>query len=577
MASSYLAALSLLAGSASAADIVWSVFAYVHHGERTPLASPNGAALTPPGAVEMENLGGDFKNRFRANTSVHYVQGMSGDALDNTMLDISAYDAQYATGSAQAFMQGLFPPTNLSFAYNDGGSTAASSANGTITDFPLNGYQYPDVYVPSSMTGDEGAVWVNGDVGCTARAIALADAKMDLHEEDDHIQSIFDDVFPDSPFVEALVNSNNAYKLYDYARYEAAHDATVAEELTATELQYLRDIAWAAVFMEHAGLYAGDGDMILAMAGRMLAGAVVDAFDSYYASGGYTHRMNFVFGSFEPLLAFNAITNLTNDNSGLGILGGFPAFGSALVFELYTPSGASASSLLSDDGNFMPEQDLQSDLHVRAAWVEDPSDTRWEELFLFDSSSPSLQWDDFVDKMTTAGISTTKEWCQTCEVTDGFCGGYYLEELVDSGTLGQSGIAPAIAGAIGVVGTILLFLALIATAFFCLGIRLHRPGKDDANKGYRGEERRREDSDVKVGNNGERAAKVGSWELGGGNLKGTSGGSTQATEVSVSSSGNGAAPTGAGGLTIGKWGRRREKEDDEISVLGPQVHARESV
>jgi hypothetical protein len=51
---------------------------------------------------------------------------------------------EYVAASAQAFLQGLYPPTNQN---SSGGTLEAVDilANGTISQAPLNGYQYPQL------------------------------------------------------------------------------------------------------------------------------------------------------------------------------------------------------------------------------------------------------------------------------------------------------------------------------------------------------------------------------------------------------------------------------------------------
>ena len=44
-------------------------------------------------------------------------------------------------------------------------------ANGSIIDFPLGGYQYPQIYTASRL--DPNSIYVAGDVNCAAHDVAV--------------------------------------------------------------------------------------------------------------------------------------------------------------------------------------------------------------------------------------------------------------------------------------------------------------------------------------------------------------------------------------------------------------------
>jgi hypothetical protein len=153
--------LALLATFASAQnETVWSSVAYVLYGERTPLRTSIDPNLTPLGAQQLFSLGNVLRARW-LDKSVTYpgitdfkgMQGISQNAIDNSQLDILSMSDEYVVASAQAFMQGLYPPKTSTFLDMED----AVLANHTLVDFPLNGYQYPRVQTLSVV--DPTSTW----------------------------------------------------------------------------------------------------------------------------------------------------------------------------------------------------------------------------------------------------------------------------------------------------------------------------------------------------------------------------------------------------------------------------------
>ncbi len=165
-----LAATLSLAGGAlaqSTNETVWSSFAYILYGERTPLRGQLEPSLTPLGAQQLYSQGSLFRSRYLSNSSLSDednaittnspIAGIERLSLDNSQLSLYSTADDYVVGGALAFMQGLYPPVTVTFAYDNGGVNASRLANGTMIDYPLNGYQYPTI---STVTlTDVNAVW----------------------------------------------------------------------------------------------------------------------------------------------------------------------------------------------------------------------------------------------------------------------------------------------------------------------------------------------------------------------------------------------------------------------------------
>lgn len=518
----------------------------------------------------MKTLGQQFTNRYRTNTSIHYVEGMAGNALDNTMLYLSTEDGQSSVASTLAFMQGLFPPNNNSFAYNDGGEEAADivsdggtgSGNIVRAQFPLGGYQYPDVRSPAPQ--DESFLFVRGDAQCPSHFVR-ADRKADLSVYDAAIRTIFERLFP-GVFYEQELNSEDGIKLWDYARYEANHNATISSLLGDGELKVLEEVASVRAWEKTADLEVGD--MIMAVAGRTLLGNVGKKFTDWYSSGGFSNRMNIVVGSWEPILAFAALANLTYGEYLNKPFSSIPEFGTTLVFELY------ARGQLEEEKT-QPDLD---DLRVKIYWAEYSNDTFWEELDIFGVAKEGVLLSEFRSFVTERGINNAEEWCRLCGgvTAASFCPGY-LDDFDSNSNIFLGPLTPAIAGVIGSIGMLLLVLVVGIVAKVCGGLRIHRDNKNNEIKGDG--KSIIEDQDIFVDRKGKRRAKIGSWELRQKRARERETAVKEA-EAAVEEESRYSSSRRVR-LEPKHWAQRREGEieiqEDEISILGPQVHPKESV
>ena len=123
---------------------VLSSFIYTVYGDRTPLILPEDPTLTPLGAQQLYGVGQKFRNRYvGSNGSVPSgtaILGISPYVLNNEAISILTTSDQYLVASASAFMQGLYPPLDLSSS-----STYATDlsvlANGSIITAPLSNYR----------------------------------------------------------------------------------------------------------------------------------------------------------------------------------------------------------------------------------------------------------------------------------------------------------------------------------------------------------------------------------------------------------------------------------------------------
>lgn len=96
---------------------VWSSVVFSRTGERTPATLGDiPTQLTPLGAQQMFGMGSFFRERYVTSMGSTDgidsapISGLSAYTPDLTQIYVFSLDMQYTLASAQAFMQGFYPP-----------------------------------------------------------------------------------------------------------------------------------------------------------------------------------------------------------------------------------------------------------------------------------------------------------------------------------------------------------------------------------------------------------------------------------------------------------------------------------
>lgn len=337
----------------------------------------------------------------------------------------------------------------------------------------------------------------------------------------DFYETTWQEVFPNT-LPNSMLNFDYAYELYDYAQYAYDHDESVHDALGAARLLTLRTWANIQQFDLNGNLSASgvqEGDMIRAISGRMLAAKVVAQLSSHISSAGTEDKMTLLFGSFEPFLAFFALSDLANTESS-DLFQTIPQPGSAMVFELFSTNG--------DDSSFPRQNDLWVRFLFRNGTGSGAPMTEYP-LFGRGNSETRMRWSDFVDEMDKFSIREVSVWCDMCSSVTLFCSALSHSSGTSSGSPSSSddtnsdvSLSPAVAGVIGAIITLGVTGLAGITAFVFGGIRIRRKGPAEAAArrhsslgGFKGAEKMEPDRDVSVAKNGARHERVGSWELGG--------------------------------------------------------------
>ncbi|KAK4226993.1 histidine phosphatase superfamily, partial [Podospora fimiseda] len=424
----FTAVLALLISNALAqvdnnqVEKVWSSVSWVFYGDRTPLVSyDNPATLTPLGAQQLYTQGAALRDRYlRINPEDENnapLIGISRNAIDNSQLNIISTTDSYVVGSATSFLQGLYPPVTQAFPNSTGGLLAASLSNGSILNFPLDGYQYPNIRTLSRVN-DPDSIWIQGHTHCPKYLNSMLYPFNDSYAAPINDQNIawyrqlYNRTFKGA-FNLANTNFFNAYNLYDYASYQYIHSND--SDLREDEIMKLRSLANAEQRWRNGNLSVSGfktGDRIRAIAGRTLASKVLSLFMDHIRSGGAQNKFNLVFSSFEPFVAFFALARLTSGPS-FTLFNQLPHPGSTMLFELFSVGDPNDTSFPGMEG-----------MSVRFLYRNgtDPA-SKFRVYSIFDNvvAYPDMGLGTFRRYMDGVGVGTVKEWCRVCDGSTFFC------------------------------------------------------------------------------------------------------------------------------------------------------------
>jgi hypothetical protein len=154
-----LLAISAIAAAAASSDITWGAVVFTYHGEKVPALSNGPYNLSPVGANQLLDAGSMLRSRYidpSSNASALItaapISGLSTGAIDNSQMYVLSTEDEFVSGSALAFMQGLYPPRNAAMTQEE-----TILSNQTLQMYPLNGYQYPNINTVSPL--DFNYIW----------------------------------------------------------------------------------------------------------------------------------------------------------------------------------------------------------------------------------------------------------------------------------------------------------------------------------------------------------------------------------------------------------------------------------
>jgi hypothetical protein len=552
---------------------IWGTVIYSQYGERTPYILPETNTLTPLGAQQMFQNGEFYRSRYvdPPSDASKGIQQMNPYELNVDQVEIWSTVDQFVIASAQAFMQGLYPPledsSNHTFLDSE-----SSLANGSNIEYPLSGYQYPQIYTASKL--DMNNIWINGEVNCpmytSSRAeyfsspefLNIESANADFYNNLEG--SVLHGIFPNES-----VGYFNAYYIYDYLSYGYTHNTTLKNRVSEEDVTQARILADQWVFAMNGNTSASgsvEGDQIRAISGRTLATRVMEAIFENIHSVGVDDKLTLLFGSFEPMVAYAALAKLPERAPNFY---GLPNLGASMVWELFSYAANDTS-----------EYPVEQDLYVRFLFQNGTGNQLISyPLFDRDPSQIVMTLEEFMGGMQAFIMSDVESWCNTCSSYSVFCPAF-----VNPGSDGSSGssssssssthhkLSPTVAGVIGAIIALVVAGLLFALAMLVGGLRFYRNHTKRRSElgGFKGGEKLASDADLTVTKSAVGASvqeapkgheRVGSWELG------------ERAKAQEAALGNLQQPGPVAG------GRRPSFEDDELRVnaFSDPVKLRESV
>ncbi|KAK4540510.1 hypothetical protein LTR36_009148 [Oleoguttula mirabilis] len=543
---------------------VWASVIFSRTGERTPeVLGYIPTTLTSLGAQQAYESGAFFRSRYISSVSIidgidsAPLQGLSAESIDSVQLYIAALDEQYTVASAQAFVQGLYPPFTLNSSAASMLDPTSVLANGTYVEYPLEGYQYAQVHAFGAL--DSEFPFLGGSLDCPAFDVSAVGytSTSEFAATEASSKSTYQTI--GAPLLSAVLEDEdtwdyyNAYAIYDYVNYQRAHNASFAALLSEPEyidpssnISYFDVLKWYADQQQYAQLgnltaqnsYTTDGSdwppavmgSISTIAGNLLAAKMLAQLQFAIETSGEYYKLSILFGDFEPLMSFFALTGLPDLDSNFY---GLPDFGSVAVFELFSNTDNST------DASFPSTDDLWVRFYFRNGTDGSDASGNFQAypLFYRGPSQTEMTWNDFQTAMYGILLSDVGDWCTQCGAENLFCAAW---NTTDGATGSMSvttssrarGLSPAVAGAIGGIITLAVAALLFAFAMVLGGVRFHRAQRSHRSElgGFKGGRKMASDKDLTLSKGGavvgasvERSPdspmtpigheRVGSWEL----------------------------------------------------------------
>ncbi|KAI0489550.1 putative histidine acid phosphatase [Xylaria cf. heliscus] len=450
--------LSLAALPLVKTETVLGVYIFSRHGDRTPkaLAPTN---LTSLGAEEVYASGSYYRNKYVASDATTPITGLSRDVAALTQLAVTAPVDNVLQNSAQAFLQGLYPPA--------GSLSTQELRNDSEVTAPLGGYQYIPVNAvstASSSSNSENSPWLQGGSGCDNAVVSSnnylssASYKASLAQSAGFYESLLPVI--NGTFAAADASFKNAYAIFDYVHVATIHNQTIpaSDLLTDEALFELKVLA----DLHEWNLAYNASDAIRAIAGATLAGQIVEALNDTIAgrSKQPLHIQFGAYGSFSSFFGLAQLPAVSDDFTGV------VDYAASMAFELVTNATVSDAYPSADD------------ISVRFLFANGSAATVTPAAYpLFGQQETVLPWSTFVSEINKFAVGDTPDWCRVCGVTTGSCastsagsgsGGDNAATTTKSGS--GNGISLPVAGVIGALVTLAVVLGAEALIYFLSGV-----------------------------------------------------------------------------------------------------------
>ncbi|KAL1792027.1 hypothetical protein ACET3X_009778 [Alternaria dauci] len=538
------ASACLVGAQSSDSEHTHAAFAFVRTGERTPILRNDTQVLTTVGATQMHALGQRLRTKYVTGTES--IAGLSKNILDNDQVWVQTLDTPYLVSSAQAFMQGLYPPQET-------GNTTEVLADGTSVDYPLNGYQYASIHAANPY--DPYSRLVSGTLSCPQgqadglRYFTTPEFKAAKGANEDLYKKLDLDWFEGFAEQDEL-SYTFALELADYLSYQYAHNSSIHTTLTNDsdytgvydKLRHDADeVAWYLYGNTSASTTDSDKR---AIGGKTLAGSILHSFNQFLPDTTDSENLidnvgqinkpsplTFFFGEQDAMVSLMSLMMLDSQSHDFKSI---PPYGSAMIFELFS-TGDSAE--MPSDPN-----DLWVRFYFHNGTDSDNEPLQSYSIFNSGRSMTDMPYGEFYTILSSIGMQGLSDWCKSCSSPSLFClgadgSGVTLVVPAPLERQEKPAVSPVVGGVIGAVISLVIAGLLFALVMLLAGIRFHRVeqrlGHNPKSElgGFKGSAKLASDPDVSLSRNGVPPAfvtagtvgfggdykkgheRVGSWEL----------------------------------------------------------------
>ncbi|KAL4987681.1 hypothetical protein BDW68DRAFT_197225 [Aspergillus falconensis] len=453
---------------------VWAVYAYTVNGESIPRVFPHSRALTSYGAYQLHEAGSAFRSRYvsvksGADEPGTRIENLSPYLLDNGDVKITSTPDVAVLASAQAFMQGVYPPLNESFNttfFNN----QLELTDGSLVTPPLGGYQYPSIVTVG--VEDPQSLMVSGQTLCSRHAAAneeyIASQEFwQTYEESAVFYNRLHALSLSSHFDTMASSYANATIISEFLDYQVVHNESILHSLGAEDIKRARWYAGRYVFATNGNMSASgttvDGS-IRTIAGQGLVSSVLNAFETTIQDRGANGKMTLQFGNYQTAVSFISLLQLATTNPNFS--SSLPRPGSSLILELF--------SLESESYPTYPDP-----AQLYAEFVPYP-------LFGHGPSNTAIPFIEFQAAMQRMALGSTEDWCRRLKAQP-------RQPAASKARKNRGGVSAAVAGVIGAVVTIAVLTLIGVVGFFCLRTkRLRKPSLG----GFKRDNKMASDSDL---------------------------------------------------------------------------------
>ncbi|OJJ50897.1 hypothetical protein ASPZODRAFT_55272 [Penicilliopsis zonata CBS 506.65] len=494
-----LALFAYLGYAQDLTEKVWGIFAYTIHGDSTPDLLPQTKTLTAYGANQLYAAGATFRERYVAipaddSVATLRVQGLSAYTIDPDEVVTLSTPEQFMVASAQAFVQGLFPPVgqliNATFL-----EPSSQLANGTIVAFPLDGYQYPQIVTQGYS--DPNSISIAGQADCFAHEVAefeyqVSDQYQQINEETAAFYQNLSANALSSVLETSATDYMNACEISEYLDYQQLHNSSLLDSVSEDDVILARSLADKYVYAVNSNSSSETGinnGNIRSIAGQTLAARILESFVSNVEARGSSDKVTLLFGRPESPVALASLLQLAAPTYSK--FQSRPSLGASLVFELFSLSNESYP-VYPDSSELFVRFLLHNGTNSSTQFVSYP-------LFGHGPSNIAIPFDEFLAGMEQISMGSTEEWCLTCNSNSVFCDG--LVSSTGSEKSGKSnGMSLAVAGVIGAFVTLAVIGLLAAIGFLVCRGRRQSWRRRSSPGGFKGDRKLASDCDVSFNN-----------------------------------------------------------------------------